>query len=38
MNDVTIEIYITSTCPDCKAVKEYLPQHNFHFTVHDIKT
>lgn len=36
MNDFAIEIYTTPTCPDCKAAKEFLSQHNFNYTEHDI--
>ena len=36
MNDFAIEIYTTPTCPDCKAAKEFLSQHNLNYAEHDI--
>jgi glutaredoxin len=36
MPDVSIEIYSTPTWPDYKLAKEFLSQHNIHYTEHDV--
>ncbi|MBU8763702.1 glutaredoxin family protein [Micrococcus luteus] len=32
----TVEIYTAPTCPDCKAAKQFLSNHNISFSDHDV--